>query len=336
MQYSLSEMPEPGTFVEVEAGIYCVRLPLPIALDHINVWLLDDGDGWTLVDSGICMPETKQAWEEIFNAVQEDKPFKRLIVTHHHPDHFGLAKWLCDRFSIDLYMTSPAYKRAAKFLEHGSEESLQHSREFFRANGAAEPSYLASFTSGHIYRKIVSGMPAHTHIIEAGSELRIGRHSWETIISNGHAEGHLSLYCRRSGLLISGDQVLPDITSNISLFEDDPDLDPLREYLDSLREFRKLPGDTMVLPSHGGIFTGLHERLDVIEKGHVERSETVYGLCEELSTVSDVARKLFPRRLDDINTCLAFGETFSHLRYLVKKKRIQCINENERFLYQKN
>jgi glyoxylase-like metal-dependent hydrolase (beta-lactamase superfamily II) len=163
--------------------------------------------------------------------------------------------------------------------------------------------------------------------------ITIGNRVWRAIISNGHAEGHLALYCEDSDLLISGDQILPTITSNISLFEDDPDLNPLQEYLDSLAVYRQLPESTLVLPSHGKIFRGLHARADAIRDAHLERSAQVHAICKEPCSVSGVAARLFPQRLDDINTCLAFGESFSHIRYLEKQQRLNQYSENGIILF---
>jgi len=334
IDYPITAVPEAGSYAEVAEGIYWLRLPLPFALNHINVWLLDDGDGWTLVDAGVSMPATKSAWEELYGSELGARPLKRLIVTHHHPDHFGLARWHCDRFNIDLYGSAPAINRATRLLQHTDVVNIESKEAFFRANGATDPAGISRFISGDTYRRIVSGLPERVHMIEAGVDIKIGTRNWTTIISHGHAEGHLSLYCAAEEILISGDQVLPKITSNISLFENDPDLDPLQQYLDSMVDFRNLPESTLVLPSHGRIFRGLHTRITEIETAHMERSAKVYEYCHDPISVNGVAARLFPKQLDDINSCLAFGETFSHMRYLEKQQRLQRVSENGLFLYQ--
>ena len=334
LDYPITTIPEAGSYTEVEQGIYWLRLPLPFELSHINVWLLDDGDGWTLVDAGVSMPATTAAWDELYRSDLGAKPLKRIIVTHHHPDHFGLARWHCDRFGIDLYGSEPAINRATRLLLHADEFDVESKEAFFRANGATEPERITRFISGHTYRRIVSGMPDRIHVIDPGAEIQIGNRNWKSIISYGHAEGHLSLYCAEAGILIAGDQVLPTITSNISLFEEDPDLDPLQQYFDSMADFRELPEATLVLPSHGEIFRGLHARVAEIEAAHMDRSAKVYGFCDEPISVSGVAARLFPKQLDEINSCLAFGETFSHLRYLEKQHRLKRETANGLFLYQ--
>ncbi|MBF8269374.1 MAG: beta-lactamase-like [Gammaproteobacteria bacterium] len=334
MHYPLAVTPEAGSFLEVVQGVYWLRLPLPFELNHINVWLLDDGDGWTLIDAGVSIPATRVAWDQLFATELGRKPLRQLIVTHLHPDHIGLASWHCERFGIDLHATEPTIRRATRLLLHAETFNQELAAEFYRANGAADPDRIVRFASGHSYRRIVAGMPERTHRIDAGMTITIGDREWETIISHGHAEGHLSLYCREEGLLISGDQILPTITSNISLFEDDPDLNPLQQYLDSLEVFRQLPETTLVLPSHGRIFRGLHKRVDAIRAAHMERSALVYGYCREPVSVNTVAGRLFPRQMDEINSCLAFGETFSHLRYLEQQRRVRRFSENGICLFQ--
>lgn len=334
LQYPLTDTPKFGSYTEVAAGVYWLRLPLPFELNHINVWLLDDGDGWTLVDSGVALPATKAAWERLFNSGLGIKPIRRLIVTHLHPDHFGLARWLCDRYRVELHATEPTIRRAARLLRDYETIDPEWLGEFFRANGAADPAALIRFTTGHTYRRIVSGLPEHTRLISAEMEILIGGRSWRAILSHGHAEGHLSLYCGEAGILISGDQILPTITSNISLFEDDPTLNPLQLYLDCMADFRRLPAATLVLPSHGKIFRGLHARIDAIQAAHLDRSAQVLALCRTPSSVSQVAARLFPQRLDEVNACLAFGETFSHLRYLEKQRRLSRVSDHGVCLFQ--
>ena len=333
LHYPLSDnVPGAGSCLEIRPGLNWLRLPIPFELNHINVWLLDDGQGWTLIDTGIAFRETIQAWETIFKSNLGNKPISRVIVTHHHPDHFGLAGWICDQFDVELQGTAAAIGRAVSLIQNEGDD-VDSRTVYFQMHGADNPGRLARFTTGLEYRRLVSGLPQLYRNIDELNNIKIGKWIWKPVISNGHADGHLSLYCAEQGILISGDQILPTITSNLSLFDDDPDLNPLQEYLDSLDIMRQLPADTLVLPSHGRIFSGLHLRADAIEEAHRERSSQVRRICEIQSTVGAVCKRLFPKQLDDINTCLAFGETFTHVRYLEKQRLVECMDKDNQFLY---
>ena len=325
--------PAPGSVIAVMEGVYWVRLPLPFELNHINVWLIEDDNGWTLVDTGANASTTRDAWLGLMKSNLFDRPLTRIIVTHHHPDHMGLARWLSDRYRVPVFVTAPAIARARQLLSEGAGKDIQNQLLFFEMNGAPQPSLVADFVNGKWYRKLVSGVPDNVVEINPGHEIRIGGMSWQTIISYGHAEGHVSLYCAEHQAVISGDQVLPKITSNVSLFSQDPALDPLDDFLGSLADFRNLPPDTLVLPSHGSVFHGLHERVNAIENSHMERSSRIQDLLEDLATVSDMISRLFTRALDDVNWCLAFGEVHAHLRYLHNRGVIHRQEKNDIIVY---
>lgn len=326
--YPFTDTPVPGMSMQVVPGVYWLRLPLPFTLDHINVWLLDNGDSWTLIDTGPATRVTREAWETLFKQYLPEKPIANLIITHFHPDHFGLAKWHYEQRSLDVKTTLPTYKHAEYLLYTELSKVENDLTAFYELLGVPDPAKLIYFITGQSYRQIVSGIPDKISFINDNDEILIGRYSWRAIISNGHAEGHLSLYCKELGLLISGDQVLPGITSNVSLYTDIPEANPLLEYLESFTNFLKLPQSTTVLPSHGRIFQGLHDRIQYIETDHKEKLTQIYSFCEQPRTVSDTLAFLFRPELDDLNWMLAFGESFAHLRYLEKQGRLKCSDIN--------
>lgn len=334
LSYPFAGVPEPEALLEVSAGVYWLRLPLPFALDHINVWLLDDGDGWTLIDTGISAEATRKVWECLFNSQFRQKKIRRIIITHHHPDHFGLAKWLSDRFSTGIHATAETYTFSEYLLSADVPDRHGPIPDFYRAHGIDNTSDFANFVTGQSYREIVSGLPDKMDIIKEEDSLTIAGKSWRAIIGYGHAAGHLSLYCEESGLLISGDQVLPEITSNVSLHAGEADTDPLQEYLASFEVFRTLPESTLVLPSHGRVFRGLHQRITVIEKHHQDKLAKVFSYCDEPRLATEVADFLFPRRLDNLNQILAFGETLAHLKHLENQGRIKCSMNDGRYYFQ--
>ena len=335
IEYSYSATPGPGTGMEVHDGIYWLRLPLPFALDHINVWLLDDGDAWTLIDTGPAARETQAAWEALFDSLVESKPVRRLVVTHYHPDHIGLLKWLNDRWHPQVYLSAPTLAHAQRMFGPDTAPLRSDLDDFCRAHGAPNPEFFSLFLSGGMYRRIVSGTVEQVNYLEDGAQISMGGRSWRAIMTNGHARGHISFYCEESALLISGDQVLPRITSNVSLFEDDPDTNPLQEYLASLQRIGALPETTEVLPSHGRIFRGLQHRIAEIEDSHRERTNKVLSICQQRVSTRDMIDRIFERELDDLNWMLAFGETLAHIRYLEQQGQIRAFQNGGRYYYQK-
>ena len=334
IDYLFSSTPDPGTGMKVYEGIYWLRLPLPLALDHINLWLLDDGESWTLIDTGPSFRETREAWVGLFDTIIKTKPIKRLMVTHYHPDHIGLLKWLCERCTPDVYMSEPTYAHAHRMFNSDFSERAEALRSFSQAYEVPNPEFFSGFLSGGMYRRIVSGIIDEVADIGDGIEITMGDRTWRAIMSNGHARGHISFYCEDSNLLISGDQVLPRITSNVSLFEDDPDANPLEEYLSSLKRIGALPEATEVLPSHGRVFRGLQNRIREIEDSHEERNNKLLSLCREPLSTRALIDRIFERELDDLNWMLAFGETLAHIRYLEKQGRIRSYQNDGRYYYQ--
>lgn len=331
--YSVATAPAKGAAVKLEDNLYWLRLPLPIALDHINVWLLDDGDSWTIIDTGLRAEETIQAWKGFQGSLLKGKPVARVIVTHHHPDHIGLAHWLCESGDVEFCMTGDAHDEAHYFTQAVLDDIRTSFSGYFLAHGITEHDDFLSYSAGTFYRRIISGVPALTTVINDNDEITIGGRTWRAMISGGHARGHLSLYNQDSGILISGDQVLPDITCNISAHPRRPGENPLQEYFDSLERFLLLPRDLRVLPSHGGVFLGLHERIAAIKADHNEKLDRTFDYCKGRTSAAEMTQLLFNRELNTLHRILAFGETLSHLRYLEVDNRLSCIHDTGRIYY---
>ena len=316
--------PDPGTTLAVAPGIRWLRMPLPFALDHINLWLLEDEGGWSIVDSGFGRgEETKLLWERVFAATLGGRPVKRVIVTHFHPDHIGLAGWLCERFGVELWITQAEWL-TGQLVRHGwSGGDIEKRVEHYRRNGLAEDKREALRRRGNLYAQNVTPIPVTYRRILEGEEIAIDGRPWRVIIGQGHAPEHACLYSRDLGVLISGDQVLPKITTNVSVFPDQPDSNPLKLYLDSLERFRPLPEDSFVLPSHGLPFRGLHLRLEQLTHHHDERLERTVEACRTPRTGAEIIPVLFRRELDLHQLSFAIGEALAHLHYLVGLGRLK-------------
>ena len=314
LKYPWAETPAPGETLEVAPGIHWLSMPLPFALDHINLWLVQDEGGWAIVDTGIGNAQTRALWDEILPRFQ---PVRRVVLTHYHPDHAGHADWLCKRYGVELWTTQGEYLTAHAVAASAAGYTTEAVLNVFRRNGLDDARYAAMSGRGNRYRQLVPDFPhAYRRIID-GDVLDIGTSRWRAIIGHGHAPEHLSLYSEALNLVIAGDMLLSTISTNVSVWSIDPEGDPLRLFLDSIARYRELPADVLVLPSHGKPFRGAHDRVAELEDHHRRRFDE---LKRELSQGSRSAGELLPvmfrRPLDAHQTFFAMGEAIAHLHYL--------------------
>jgi len=315
-------LPQPGQALDVAEGVRWIRMPLPFALDHINLWLLrdeiDGRAGWTVVDCGVSRDNVKALWEQVFENALDGLPVLRVLVTHMHPDHIGLADWLCRRWNAPLWMTMTDYALACLWSRsHGSGAGGEAAVAHFSRHGMTDPASLDKLRErvGY-YPNLVPSVPdSFTRIIH-GDQVRIGGRDWRVIVGYGHAPEHASFYCEQIGVVISGDMVLPRISTNVSVFDHEPDADPLRRYLDSLDGYEGVPEETLVLPSHGRPFKGLHERIAQQRRHHADRLAEVLQACAQPCSTADIVPIMFKRALDLHQMTFAMGEALAHLHML--------------------
>ena len=315
--------PPPGETVPVAPGIHWLRMPLPFALDHINLWLLEDGPHWTIVDCGYAGDETRSLWERIFAERLAGRPVGRVVVTHYHPDHIGLAGWLAGRWDAPLWIAEKEWLHARLMTGDGAADYARSARDFARHAGLDEAA-SAIFAERHAgYRRGVPSVPPAYRRLSDGMRLSIGGRDWRVIVGEGHAPELACLYCPETGVLIAGDQILPRISPNISVQPHEPDGDPLARYLRSLEKLREaLPAETLVLPSHNLPFRGVHARIAELADHHAARCTEVMAACARPLSAAEVMPLLFRRRLDRHQTGFALGETLAHLHYLVGQGEI--------------
>lgn len=314
--------PEPGGFRELGDALVWMRLPIPGPLNHINVWLVRTGSGWMLVDTGMAIPSVEEAWRNLEGGLSRLAGLERILVTHHHPDHYGMAARLAGRRGLEVLISDDAL--AATVSRSGDAEAFTRELDAFADSlGLELEPEFGDFLSGRRYQSIISGTPARTAPIADGQELATGAGTFRVSLHHGHAPGHACLHARDAGLLISGDQVLPTISPNISLYPGIDAEDPLGSYLDSLGRLAALPDETMVLPAHGRPFGGFKARLEALRREHEIRLERIAEACAAGCRTSDVVQLLFRlSRLDPLNRLLATTETLAHLRHLERRGRI--------------
>jgi glyoxylase-like metal-dependent hydrolase (beta-lactamase superfamily II) len=309
--------PEPGTIVPLAAGIGWTRLPVPGSLNHINIWLLDDGDGLAIVDTGLKIPPAKEAWKSLFAGPLAGRTISRVICTHFHPDHIGLAGWLTFKHGVRLWMTRGEWLFARMLTADIRDVPPPEALAYLRMAGWSEERIAAEAQKGWgRFASVVSPVPVSFVRMQEGDRLRTGTREWRVVIGSGHSPEHACLLDETGRMLIAGDQVLPRITSNVSLSLSEPEADPLGEWLASIAKLRELPDDLLVLPSHGEPFTGLHARLDALAEGHLGRLDALHTHLAQPRRAVDCFSVLFGRKIEDNNMGLATGEALAHLRRL--------------------
>tara|TARA_R110002110_G_scaffold205066_5_gene416849 strand:+ start:26308 stop:27387 length:1080 start_codon:yes stop_codon:yes gene_type:complete len=314
--------PKPGQPEQVAEGVYWARFPMPMSLDHINLWLLEDGDGWTVVDTCLDLAESRAVWEQLFSGFMANKPIKRVICTHLHPDHVGLAGWLCERFGCDLWMSREEFLMCRAMAADTGRAAPDVALRFYRAAGYT-PSQLEKYRSRFGgFGKYISSLPDSFRRLVDGETITIGDRYWQAVVGRGHSPQHVSLYCPALKILISGDQVLPRITPNVSVFPTEPEGDPLKEWLRSSAHIREiLPDDLLVLPAHEAPFNGLHVRLSQMIEAHKRDLSSLFDHLVEPRRAVDCFPALFRREIDEESLGLATGETLAHLNCLLGRRR---------------
>ena len=315
-------LPALGATIEVAPGVRWLRMELPFQLNHINLWLLRDEidgiQGWSIVDCGIANAATRAAWEQIFASELGGLPVLRVIVTHMHPDHMGLAHWLTERWGVRLCVSATDYQAARLAISATTSFGGEGTARFMASHGLTDPDSQAKIKGRtNYYANMVPDVPGCYKRLLGGDVLRIGGREWSCHAGYGHAPEHMSLHCESLGVLISGDMVLPRISTNVSVHEIEPESNPLVLYLDSIKRMKALPGHTLVLPSHGRPFAGLHTRVDQLVTHHDERFAEVLAACAEApKCAADLLMVLFKRKLDLHQTTFAIGESIAHLHAL--------------------
>lgn len=321
LAYPCGEPPESAALVEVAHGVKWLRMPLPFALRWINLWLLEDGAGWTAVDTGLGTPDSQAIWTQVTTEALGGRPITRVIVTHMHPDHVGCAGWLTEQFDCPLWMSRTEYYSCRMLAADTGRPAPEEGVKFYRQAGwddAAIETYRRRFGG---FGRMITPLPNAYRRIRDGDEIEIGGRLWHVIGGSGHSPEHACLHQAELNIFISGDQLLPRISSNVSVFPTEPEADPLTDWLDSCRKLRAaLPADVLVLPAHNEPFTGAHARVSDLIEGHERGLDRLaQRLRQKPRRAIDVFGALFARPIGPDLLTMATGEALAHLNCLLAR-----------------
>ncbi|WP_081944758.1 MBL fold metallo-hydrolase [Sphingopyxis sp. MWB1] len=318
--------PGEGETIGIADGVRWARIPMPGSLGHINSWLLDDGDGVAIVDTGICMTICSDAWKALYAGALSGTRISRVIGTHLHPDHIGLAGWIAKKHGVKLWMTRGEMLTARAIVADSSDTVPDEALAQSRAAGWDEEAIEAQKARGwNMFQRMIFPLPRSYVRIEDGDILDMGAHRWRVVTGSGHSPEHACLWNEKAGVLIAGDQVLPRISSNVSVNITEPDADPLGEWLASIDKLlATIPADVVTCPAHGEPFRGLHVRLMALRDEHRMR---LYTLAEAIAKqplrAVDTFPMLFNRPIGPHNQGLATGEALAHLKRLEVEGRVK-------------
>jgi len=315
--------PEPGVPKQIAEGVYWARFPMPMSLDHINLWLLEDDAGWTVVDTCLNLDSARALWESLFAGFMRGKPVQRVICTHMHPDHVGLAGWLTERFDCELWMAREEFLMCRAMVGDTGRPAPAVALRFYRGAGYSEEQLSGYKLKFGNFGRAVSPLPDSYRRLVDRETITIGGRYWQVVMGSGHSPEHTCLYCPALKLLISGDQVLPRITPNVSVFPTEPDGDPLKEWLRSNARIREmLPDDLLVLPAHESPFHGLHVRVSQVVESHKRDLASLFDHLAQPRRAVDCFPALFNREIEAESLGMATGESLAHLNCLLGRRRI--------------
>lgn len=316
--------PLPGSTIEIVPGILWARLPLPFPLRHVNIYMIRDADGWSIIDAGADIPSAREQWLSLLSSVIGNAPVKRVIVTHFHPDHVGAAGWLCAQTGAPLVMTAIEHAAACDTFR-SAQADIEGYRGFFVRHGVAEHELDKLLSVGYDYRLGVEQPPASSIAIDDGDKLSMGGRTFEVVVGAGHSPRLAMLYDREDDLLICADQVLQRISPNISVRPVEPDADPLGDYLTSLAQLRATTTtQTYALPGHESPIVDLHGRIAELEAHHADRCRAIELACERTwLNAAELVPHMFGRTFSGQQLGHALAETIAHVNFLLAQGRLQ-------------
>jgi len=336
LEFFTDTAPEAGVVTEMADGVFWLRMTLPMAgLDHINLYFLRDGDEFVVVDTGLGWKDAMDIWEQVFKEHMGGAKVNRVLCTHMHPDHAGLVGWMCRKFNAPLLMTMGEYFLCRLMAADTGNPAPEEGITFYKRAGFTDEqieNYKSRFGG---FGKAISALPNGYQRIRENDTLKIDGNDWQVLIGSGHSPEHACLYNADLKIMISGDQILPNISSNVSVWPTEPDGNPLEDWIRSCHKLRDaVPKDALVLPAHGIPFRGADIRLNRLIDQHESGLERLHKFCFEPKRSTEVYSMLFRRKINDGNRLMAVGESIAHLNCLVKRgQMVRTMNADGHYIY---
>ncbi len=317
IRYEFDQRPAEGATMEVAEDMLWLRMPLPFSLNHINLWLIRDASSWVIVDTGVDTRHTRKVWQQTFSDAMGGDPASHVVATHLHPDHAGCAGWLVSHFDVDLWMSRDEYLLCRILTADTGKPVPEEGTRFYRAAGFTDKELQTYRERFGLFGRFVHALPEAYKRMSDGDNIQFGDSRWEVIVGRGHSPEHVCLYDENRNILIAGDQLLPTISPNVSVWPTEPLANPLGDWFASLDVLAKrLPDDVLVLPAHGKPFRGAHVRLRQLANEHEERLDQLLEICTKPQRVTDLFSSIYKSKINDDNRIMATGEAVAHLNYL--------------------
>jgi len=327
---TLSETPPAsGEWREIGAGVFWSRVALPFRLDHVNVYLIDDGDSWNVIDTGIASDHAQETWTHLLGGRMAGRPVSKILITHHHPDHVGLASWLANKLDAEVVMSGTEYLLGLTYWLDSDAMKADHYRAFYRTRGLEAGIAESILDRSARYQSLTSPLPFSFRRVMHGDTLKLRSRSLQVITGGGHAPEQVMLYCPDAGILFAADQIMLGITPNVSVSPRNPNGDVLGLFLASLERLAaEIDDDVLVLPGPHSPFRGLRIRVREVTQHHDERLAAIVGACAQAPrSAADLLEILFRYPLDRGVMALAFGEACAHVNRLLEDGRITALLE---------
>jgi len=329
-----NETPMPGGSIEITPGFHWVALPIPYPPGYVNIWLIDEGESWTAVDTGMNTSMVRETWGLLVDQFLDGKPVARLVCTHCHEDHMGLSGWLEEKFGTVLWATRAEWLTGRLYNDIEQNGWQLDVEEFYFGAGTGRKVAKVLASSIHPYGLKLGRVPASHIRIRNDQEIDMGGHSWRVMTGHGHSPEHACLYSRDLNLLISGDIILPEICPVLCVFANEPDEDTVQDYLDGLEKFADLPEDVLVLPAHGLPFIGIKPRLEAIPAYYAKKQANILEACNEPLSAGQLMTKLHPNRTEPGPQFIALSEILGHLNHLISTEKLTRQKVEGVWLYQ--